>query len=98
MFSFSFTFTKMHKLKQVHDTFKVLTVFFSLQPWHSLQYLTNLTFKILHSYHNQCTRKTILNHSIFKTKKAFQINAQAALDKSAIDQSADLCLVLVLNL
>jgi len=28
---FSFTFVKMHKLKQVHDTFKVfLTVFFTL--------------------------------------------------------------------
>jgi len=35
----------------------------------------------------------ILNHSIFKTKKAFQIHAQAALDTSAIHQSADLCLV-----
>jgi len=34
----------------------------------------------------------ILNHSIFKTKKAlFQNNAQAALDTPAIDQSADLC-------
>jgi len=28
-----------------------------------------------------------------KPKKAFQIHAQAALDTSAIDQSADLCLV-----
>jgi len=35
---------------------------FSFHPkhsLHSLQYLTtNLTFKILHSYHNQCARKT----------------------------------------
>jgi len=32
---------------------------------------TNLTFKILHWYHNQSARKTmkILNHNIFKTKK-----------------------------
>jgi len=28
-----------------------------------------------------------------KPKKALQIHAQAALDASAIDQSADLCLV-----
>jgi len=31
--------------------------------------------------------------SSFITKKTFQNHAQAALDTSAIDQSADLCLV-----
>jgi len=45
---FSFTFTKIHKLKQVHDTFKVLQFSFHCNfCLHSLQYLTtNLTFKI----------------------------------------------------
>jgi len=31
--------------------------------------------------------------SLFITTKAFQNHAQAALDTSAIDQSADICLV-----
>jgi len=58
---------------------------------------SNVTFTILHSYLSQCTCKTIkifsTTASSFITKKAFQNHAQAALDISAIDQSADLCLV-----
>jgi len=45
-------------------------------------------FKILHSYHNQCARKTMkgfLTTATSKPKKAFQIHAQAALDISVID-------------
>jgi len=50
-------------------------------------YSTNLTFKILHSYHNQCAYKTkrFSTTTSSKPKKALQINAQAALDISAID-------------
>jgi len=48
---------------------------------HLFQYLTaNLTFKILHSHHNQCARKTmkrLSNTASSKPKKAFQIHAQA---------------------
>jgi len=73
---FSFTFTYMHKLKHVRDTFKVLQLFF--HPNHCILatfLTTNLTIKNLHSY-PQCA-------SIFKTKKVFQNHAQAALDISA---------------
>jgi len=59
----------MHKLKHVHDTFKVLRVFFSPKPLHSLQYLTtNITFKILHSY-LQCARKTMKRFSTTASSK-----------------------------
>jgi len=37
--------------------------------------------------------KRFSNTAPSKPKKAFQIHVQAALDTSAIDQSADLCLV-----
>jgi len=57
----------------------------------------NLTFKILHSYLSQCAIKQLTDSqptaSSFITKKAFQNHAQAALDTSAINQNADLCLV-----
>jgi len=45
----------MHKFKQVlHDMFKVLQFSIHSNHLHSLKYLTtNLTFKILHAYHNQ---------------------------------------------
>jgi len=81
-------------MKHVHVTFKVLTVFFS--PY-SLQYLTT-TSKILHSYPSQSCACKIMNRfsttaSSFITKNAFQNHAQATLDTSATDQSADLYLV-----
>jgi len=54
----------------------------------------------MYTYHNRACKtmtEQIINqnHSIFIfiTKKAFQNHAQAALDTSAIDQSADLCLL-----
>jgi len=47
-----------------------LAVFFSLKPLHSLQYLTtNLTFKILHSYHSQCAHKTMKRFSTTASSK-----------------------------
>jgi len=57
---------------------------------------TNVTFKILHSYYNQCARETMKRFSTpasSKPKTAFQIHAQVALHISAIDWSAALRLV-----
>jgi len=60
-------------------------------------YLFNIQKFTLHSYLSQCACKTMNRFSTtassFITKKSFQNHAQAALDTSAIDQSADLCLV-----
>jgi len=56
---FSFTFTYMHKLKHVRDTFKVLQLFF--HPNHCILatfLTTNLTIKNLHSY-PQCACETM---------------------------------------
>jgi len=58
---FSFTFTKMHKLNKyymIHSRsysflFTLTIAFIAI-----FDYSTNLTFKILHSYHNQCAHKT----------------------------------------
>jgi len=42
----------MHKLKHVHDTFKVLQLSFHLNHCiHCNIWTTNLTFKILHNIH-----------------------------------------------
>jgi len=86
----------MHKLKYVHDTFKVLQL--SFHPNHCIfaTFLTtNLTFKILHSYHNAPVKQWTDSQPqhLQNKKKAFQNHAQAALDISAIDKSADLYLV-----
>jgi len=80
----------MHKMKQVQYIIhsRSYSFLFTLTIAFIAILTTNLTFEILHSYHNQCAHKTMKRFSTTassKPQKAFQNHAQAALDVSAID-------------
>ena len=70
----------MHKLKHVHDTFKVLQFSFHTNQCNILLPISLSKFYI-HAYHNAPVKQIlisqqILNHIIFKVKKTFQNHAQ----------------------